>query len=242
MIESGMQEPSTGEPVTVRNRRAKGNPVAAAAQQDDIYTALVEFQKEMPTVQREATGQARGGKYKYADLTSIVKEVTPILTKHGLSFTCRPRRCDDGTYETVGVIMHTTGQYIEGALPVFGHSPQEVGSSLTYNRRYLLGNLTGIVTDEDDDGAAAQARPTQMASQTSPLNRAKEKVATAWRDTHGGEFDADAMRDDYASRYQRDIGDANVKDLEEYTKALLSASAEAAFGRALGAEPQEPPA
>ena len=47
------------------------------------------------------------------------------------------------------------GEEEEGSLPIFGRSAQEIGSSITYGRRYLLGCLTGIVTDDDEDGQVA---------------------------------------------------------------------------------------
>ena len=202
-----------------------------------IFDALVAFQSEMPTVTRETEGQAGQRKYKYADLTAIVKEATPLLTKNGLAFVCQPRRTDDGTYETVGVLVHTSGGTIEGSLPIFGRTPQEIGSSLTYNRRYLLGNLTGIVTDEDDDVAAANARPQQTRRQQSPLDVAKNKVAAVWRDTHGGVFDREALRDDYQQRFGLDIDNANAVDLNAYAQVLTAPAADEAFERALGAQP-----
>ena len=58
-----------------------------------------------------------------------------------------------------------------------GHTPQEVGSAITYARRYLFGCLTGIVTDEDDDGAQAQSaarrapRPQKVDPRTDLVNR-----------------------------------------------------------------------
>jgi hypothetical protein len=41
-----------------------------------------------------------------------------------------------------------------------------VGSALTYARRYLLGCMTGIVTDDDDDGALASRAGKKAPGQT----------------------------------------------------------------------------
>lgn len=127
-----------------------------------LASALVDFQAEMPTVAKGQTatipgkdGRA-GYSYKYADLADVSAAALPLLTKHGLAFTCQPRQTPNGGYELAGVLRHLDGETIEGALPLNGRTPQEMGSSLTYMRRYLLGCLTGLVTDEDDDGAGAQ--------------------------------------------------------------------------------------
>lgn len=127
---------------------------------DSIAEALIAFQMEMPTVSKSKTAQVptkSGGSYSYtyADLASVVAAATPLLTKHGLSFTCSPRQ-GERSYELAGVLLHSSGQWIEGCLPLNGSSAQEVGSAITYARRYLLGAMTGIVTDDDDDGASAQ--------------------------------------------------------------------------------------
>jgi len=126
-----------------------------------LAEALAAFQAEMPTVAKANTADVptkNGGSYSYsyADLADVSAAAIPLLTKNGLSFSCLPRRCEDGSYELAGTLLHTSGESLEGSLPIFGRTAQEIGSALTYGRRYLLGCMTGIVTDADDDGQAAQ--------------------------------------------------------------------------------------
>jgi hypothetical protein len=132
----------------------------ATTSKPSLAAALVELQKELPTVPKGKTAKVKTKtgadfSYSYADLADVSAAVLPLLTKHGLSFTCLPRRCDDGVYELVGVLLHVGGDSIDGALPIRGGDPQAIGSAITYARRYLLGCLTGVVTDDDDDGAVA---------------------------------------------------------------------------------------
>lgn len=136
-----------------------------------LAAALAAFQSEMPTVTKDNTANVptkAGGSYTYtyADLASLTKAAAPLLAKNGLAFTAQPRRVEDGGYELAGVLMHTGGQTLEGVLPIMGRTAQEIGSSLTYNRRYLLGCLTGLVTDDDDDGQAAQGAGSQRPART----------------------------------------------------------------------------
>lgn len=130
---------------------------------DQITAALIAFQIDMPTVHKGKTANVptkNGGSYsyKYADLADVSAAAFPLLTKHGLSFVALPRYGERG-YELVGRLLHVSGQSLSGALPLHGNTAQEVGSALTYARRYLLGCMTGIVTDDDDDAQAAQGRP-----------------------------------------------------------------------------------
>lgn len=128
----------------------------------NLAAALAAFQAEMPTVakaQKANVPTKSGGSYSYtyAGLPDVVAAVTPLLTKHGLAFSCCPRRAEDGTYELSGVLLHESGETLTGSLPIFGRQAQEIGSAITYGRRYLLGCMTGVVTDDDDDGSLAHA-------------------------------------------------------------------------------------
>jgi hypothetical protein len=133
----------------------------------NIATALSELQAEMPVVAKSKKARVptkSGGSYEYtyAGLAEVSEAALPLLSKHGLAFSACPRGTDHG-YELAGILLHTSGERIEGALPIYGNSPQEIGSAITYARRYLLGSMTGLVTDDDDDdGTAAQgARRTE---------------------------------------------------------------------------------
>lgn len=120
----------------------------------ELAKALVKFQQELPKVPKDKTARMGSYSYTYTDLATLTHTVIPLLTKHGLSFTACPRATDNG-YELTGVLLHTSGESVEGSLPIYGRQPQEIGSAITYARRYLLGAMTGVVTEDDDDGRAA---------------------------------------------------------------------------------------
>lgn len=129
-----------------------------------LAAALVAFQVELPRITKaqRATIPGRDGRsgysYTYAGLPDVSDAVTPVLTKHGLAFTCSPRQVPGtGAYELVGVLTHQGGETMEGALPIQGRDAQTIGSAMTYMRRYLLCAMTGVVADDDDDGQRAQA-------------------------------------------------------------------------------------
>ncbi len=183
----------------------------------NLAAALAAFQAEMPTVTKnhKASVPTKAGgsySYTYADLADVSAAVTPLLAKHGLSFSCCPRPAERG-YELVGRLLHSSGESIEGSLPLNGSTPQELGSSLTYMRRYLLGAITGVVTDDDDDGRQAtvaakrQPRGRQEPPQEEPT--ARDFVLTY----HGGDFDA-------AVKGAKRHGLALPADLDQYARIL----------------------
>lgn len=127
---------------------------------DELAEALAKFQAEVPVVPKKQTAKiqtdrGRDYSYTYADLADITAAAMPILAKHGLSFTALPTSRGDRPPVLRGVLLHTSGQRVTGELPITGRTPQEIGSSLTYGRRYLFGCLTGVVTDDDEDGQLA---------------------------------------------------------------------------------------
>jgi len=90
-------------------------------------------------------------KSKYADLAAIFDAARKPLSANGLAIV---QTIGDGVLHTR--LLHTSGQWIasEHPLPMTGR-PQEIGSALTYARRYSLSALIGIAADEDDDANAA---------------------------------------------------------------------------------------
>ena len=203
-----------------------------------LATALMAFQSQMPTVHKGKTANVptkTGGSYSYsyADLADVTAAAIPLLTQHGLTFTAQPRRTDQGDYELVGVLLHISGERETGSLPIHGRSAQEIGSSLTYGRRYLLGCMTGIVTDDDDDAASAPAERTRRAPTPAEdaeakrveaerlLNVARGTVKEAWEAKHGT-FDLAAMREAYEQHTAQPLDAATPADLVDFAAHLRS--------------------
>lgn len=136
----------------------------------ELATALAGFQKAMPVVAKTKTATLRGKdgapgySYTYAGLAEVSAAAAPLLAEHGLSFTCVPTVDEHGHILLSGVLLHESGEQMTGSLPITGGTPQAVGSALTYARRYLMGCMTGIVTDDDDDGALASRKARKAAA------------------------------------------------------------------------------
>jgi len=104
--------------------------------------------------------------YSYADLTGIWETIRKPLTETGLAIA---QTFSENTHgpQIVTVLMHSSGQWLKSILPLnyAGLKVQELGSEITYMRRYALSSILGITTDEeDDDGQAANHVPLQKTS------------------------------------------------------------------------------
>jgi hypothetical protein len=141
-----------------------------------LAAALLAFQAEAPTLSKNAAGQVGSREYKYVDLHSIVEAITPLLAKHGLTWTTRPTGTHDAptlTYELLweGPATEVTeatartgmlSEAIAGEMPLYlpeHPTSQTLGSAITYARRYALAAVLNLVADEDDDGQAATSAP-----------------------------------------------------------------------------------
>jgi hypothetical protein len=130
----------------------------------NLVTALAAAQTEIPTITKSDTAKVQmksGGtyQYKYATLADIHTSVLPILARHGLAWITMPTLRPDGHgYVLVCELAHASGESrtCEMPLPVEAGA-KELGSAITYMRRYAICAVCGIATDEDDDGAAAPA-------------------------------------------------------------------------------------
>lgn len=135
-----------------------------------LATALAAVQAELPTVRKgetgEISGQTRDGRayrytYRYADLATVSQAIMPLLGRNGLSFTAWTEYTEAGFFLFYS-LMHESGEHRDGIWPLpKDASPQQLGSAITYARRYSLCAITGVAPDEDDDAAAAEQHARQ---------------------------------------------------------------------------------
>jgi hypothetical protein len=95
-------------------------------------------------------------KNKYADLTAVIDAVRGPLNDNCIAFTQMPENVG-GAICLVTRFLHSSGQWMSGEYPLPANvSPQQLGSALTYAKRYSLAAMAGISSDEDDDAEGAR--------------------------------------------------------------------------------------
>lgn len=105
---------------------------------------------------------------RYADLTAVLDAVTPAFTANGLAIV---QMVEGDTLVTT--LSHSSGEFIESAAKIPAHSnAQQLGSALTYLRRYTVQALAAIAADDDDDGNAAspKKKTSNKGSHSAPAN------------------------------------------------------------------------
>jgi hypothetical protein len=135
-----------------------------------INTKLLEFQKKIGIIKKDSKNPHF--KNTYASLTQILSEVKPLLTECGLIL-IQPISLD-GVGTTI--IDFETGEKIETIISLPTNlNPQQLGSAITYFRRYTLASLLSLEIDDDD----AQSTVVKQPNLNEQVEIAKAKIITA---------------------------------------------------------------
>ena len=120
-----------------------------------LATALAKAQGEMKNAVLNKTNPHF--KSKFADLAAVRDATIRALTSNGLSIV-QFTKIQDGALTLITRLMHDSGELIDGEypLPPINTAPQQMGSALTYAKRYCWSAMCGIAADEDDDAEAVQ--------------------------------------------------------------------------------------
>ena len=142
---------------------AAPNPAQPAAA-ESLAAALALVQSKLPPIGKSKTATVAtksGGSYSYdyADLAQVSQVIVPMLGAAGLAWITKPTLLPDGKLALAYRLLHTSGESEEGLYPLPSTgSPQEIGSAITYARRYTLCSVTGVAPEQDDDDGAAASR------------------------------------------------------------------------------------
>lgn len=145
---------------------------------DQLMAAMNQAQLAMVPAKKDATNPFFHS--KYADLPAVWDALHSFRVE-GIVATQSPMEGPDGYIVLETQLTHTSGQWMRSRLKmrVGKDDPQGYGSAITYARRYALGAMTGLVTEEDDDGNAASQPTTKTFAQKFPeqAKAIKEKMA-----------------------------------------------------------------
>ena len=168
----------------------------------EITKALCKFIQEVGTIEEKANAQFG----KFADLSSVLSVVNPVLARNGL-VVIHTTEILEGRNVLVTNLMHISGEIVASKylLPLIketrGNPIHAEGGALTYFRRYcelgILGQNAGI---PDNDGDFANPTPEKV----TPINKNKAVGMPTILD------------DDTKKYYLKLVGELIVKDNKLY--------------------------
>jgi hypothetical protein len=113
---------------------------------------------------------------KYATLDTGLNVVRDALSKHAISFTQGTRM--EGDVMMLDTRLTHGNEWMESEYPVcrFPAKQQEIGSALTYARRYSLFAIVGVAGEEDDDANAATSPTSAPRKASGPSSEEQSKT------------------------------------------------------------------
>lgn len=144
-----------------------------------IAGALVKAQKEMGAVTKDANNPFY--KSKYADINSVLEVAVPALNSNGI-FVSQPDYSTVEGHFVETYLMHESGEFLASEplrLELSKVDMQQLGSAITYGRRYSLQSMLGLRA-EDDDGETSMNR-TKPAQAKTVVENEPPKADTSFR-------------------------------------------------------------
>ena len=134
-------------------------------------------------------------KSSYADLASVMDACRGALSANGIAV-LQPVAVAGKVVTVTTTLAHASGEWMSCDLSATARAdgPQEVGSVITYLRRYGLASMAGVASDDDDANAAS--RPVREERREEPARRDEPKAAVPsfsiadldrWRESKGRE-------------------------------------------------------
>jgi hypothetical protein len=195
-------------------------PASMSREVDKLAAALAKAQGKIEAASKDRVNPHF--RSAYATLSSVWDACRQALSENGLAVT--QLVAAEGNRVTVTtLLLHASGQWIRSELTTQakGAGPQDLGSAITYCRRYGLSAAVGVAPDEDDDGNQAQGKNPRSEERPPPAKpeppaaepRANEApIIDGWRKKYAAAKGRDAVkavRDEFNKEsYSQTVRDA----------------------------------
>lgn len=125
----------------------------------NLATALAAAQGQMAHAAKDSKNPHF--KSSYASLASVLDAIREPLSAHGLAIVQHPSRTEGGLVCVETILLHKSGEFVSSVLSAKAaqDTPQGIGSTITYLRRYGLMAVVGVAADDDDGEAASRPAP-----------------------------------------------------------------------------------
>ena len=128
-----------------------------------LFAAIAQAQGEVENATKSATNSHF--KNRYADLAEVLNTVRPVFARHGLAI-IQSVSSDQQLVTVATTIAHKEGGFVTSSMSCTSPTSkiQDLGSMVTYLRRYSVAAMT-CISQADDDGNAASQRPAKASTE-----------------------------------------------------------------------------
>ena len=123
--------------------------------------AMAAFKANPPIIGKDKRVSYKATNYSHASLGNVTKQINKSLGEHGLSASW-PLEQIQGGIKVTCTITHELGHSESTSLTAPADSTgskntiQAMGSTISYLQRYTILALTGLATEDDDDGQTSE--------------------------------------------------------------------------------------
>ena len=135
----------------------------------NIYSKLYNLQNELGTISKDATNPFF--KSKYFDINSLIGQLKPLLQKHKLVLL---QPITDNQVRSV--IVDLDGGSVESSIQLPNDLDAQLGSAITYFRRYTLQSLLALQAIDDDGNLAVKKSKPKLIENTPQFKNAQEAI------------------------------------------------------------------
>lgn len=147
-----------------------------------MHSAVVGALSELSEIVADERADTGNYSYKYASLAGIMKTVRPVLARHKLAVSQYVSSSDD-YLRVATVLVHESGDIFQSGVigAKMPAQPQQVGSLISYLRRYQLVALLGLAIEDDDARGVPTTTPAppRAAQPSSALGDAQRRLIMA---------------------------------------------------------------
>ena len=166
----------------MRERDEASNPKIEPQRFKTFNEAFFAFQGMDLKIPRNGEGNVNGRAYKYATLDDTLKIVIPALQSVGMMLT---QPIYGGSLKT-SLIHVASGQRIDSEIPTGSpERTQDLGSRITYLRRYQVTSMLSLSLEEDVDAKGVNGGSTQPNPGIEPKPTINEQLGIPAPTTNG---------------------------------------------------------
>lgn len=128
-----------------------------SAEINELAGALAKAQGAMENAKKDSDNPFFNS--SYADLAAVVTAIKKPFSENGICYIQTADTDEEGGVIITTRLVHTSGQWVQSVVRMVpaAKTPQGIGSTITYARRYALQSICGVPA-EDDDGNAGTGR------------------------------------------------------------------------------------
>lgn len=134
-----------------------------------LRAAICEFKKNVEKITKDNDNPFF--KSKYADLATILNIIDKPLAEAGLAITSNIEYLAEDLICRTNLTHKDSDEVATSIFPIFGAKPQEIGSSVTYARRYNIQALLNLAAEDDDGNKANEGNKVKK-----PISAATNKA------------------------------------------------------------------